>query len=139
MDFGPFIIPDEHVIFKTKHSYAFVNIRPFLPYHILVSPLKRVSRLRELNEEEYLDLMSLVHLVCRKLDSLGESWSIILQDGEEAGQTVKHVHFHMIPRNKDDLKRNNEIYEELNVDKKRENRKFEEMKEETEFLRKYFE
>jgi glutamate-1-semialdehyde 2,1-aminomutase len=53
-----------------------------------------------------------------------------LQDGPEAGQTVKHVHFHLIPRKKSDLARNNDIYENLDVDIKRNNRSFEEMKEE---------
>ncbi|KAM0680809.1 hypothetical protein GINT2_001083 [Glugoides intestinalis] len=138
MNFGDFLIPDEHVVFKSQHSFVFVNIRPFLPYHLLVSPITRKDRISKLNHEEYIDLVSLVRLVTTKLDSLGESWSIVMQDGQEAGQTVKHVHFHLIPRKKGDLVRNNDIYEKLDVDVNRSNRSFEEMKEEAIFLSKFF-
>lgn len=139
MDFGGIKIPTEHIIYKTEHSYAFVNIRPFLPYHILVSPIRREERLSNLEMAEYLDLMKLIRLVSRSLSSLGASWSIIIQDGEEAGQTVKHTHFHMIPRNKGDLVRNNEIYEKINVDIDRPNRSFDEMKQEAAFLKEMIE
>lgn len=138
MNFGDFLIPDEHIVFKSQHSFVFVNIRPFLPYHLLVSPISRKARILDLTHEEYIDLVSLVSLIVSKLDTLGESWSVVLQDGPEAGQTVKHVHFHLIPRKKSDLARNNDIYENLDVDIKRNNRSFEEMKEEAIFLRKFF-
>lgn len=139
MDFGGIIIPMEHVIYETEKSFAFVNIRPFLSHHILVSSIRREERLSNLRIEEYLDLMKLIRILTKTLSSLGTSWSVIIQDGEEAGQTVKHVHFHLIPRNKGDLVRNNDIYNKINVDIERPNRDFEEMKREAAFLREMIE
>ncbi|ELA42691.1 uncharacterized protein VICG_00006 [Vittaforma corneae ATCC 50505] len=138
MEFGDHWIPEEHIIKKTKYCFVFVNIRPFLPYHLLVSPIRKEGRLNGLSSEEYIDLMSLLKLTTTSLDSLGTSWTVILQDGEDAGQTVQHVHFHVIPRTKGDLSRNNDIYNKINVDVKRPDRNFEEMKEEANFLRSFF-
>lgn len=138
MEFGDHWIPEEHIVKRTGHSFVFVNIRPFLPYHLLVTPIRKEDRLNGLTFDEYNDLMSLLKLTTTSLDSLGTSWTVILQDGEDAGQTVRHVHFHVIPRNKGDLSRNNDIYDKINVDIKRPDRKFEEMKEEADFLRSFF-
>lgn len=36
-----------------------------------------------------------------------------LQDGPEAGQTVPHVHIHVLPRKAGDFKKNDEVYDEI--------------------------
>ncbi|TPX64258.1 hypothetical protein SpCBS45565_g05987 [Spizellomyces sp. 'palustris'] len=43
----------------------------------------------------------------------GESLTITLQDGPKAGQTVPHVHVHVIPRKKGDWANNDDIYPEI--------------------------
>ncbi|KAG2614613.1 hypothetical protein PVAP13_3NG006576 [Panicum virgatum] len=40
------------------------------------------------------------------------------QDGPEAGQTVPHVHIHVIPRKKGDFEKNDEIYDAIDVKEK---------------------
>eukprot|EP00003_Mantamonas_plastica_P004405 TRINITY_DN1349_c0_g1_i1.p3 TRINITY_DN1349_c0_g1~~TRINITY_DN1349_c0_g1_i1.p3 ORF type:complete len:106 (+),score=37.97 TRINITY_DN1349_c0_g1_i1:436-753(+) len=46
------------------------------------------------------------------------SLTIVIQDGPEAGQTVPHVHCHIIPRKKGDFENNDDIYDEVDrVDK----------------------
>jgi len=138
MEFGKHSIPQEHIVIQTEHSYLLVNIRPFLPYHMLVIPIKRVDRISDLPTEHYNDLMGLLRRAMIALDSLGTAWTVILQDGKDAGQTVKHIHFHLIPRKAKDLARNNDIYDKINIDIKKPNRSSEEMVEEANFLRAYF-
>ncbi|KYO25041.1 bis(5'-adenosyl)-triphosphatase [Alligator mississippiensis] len=43
----------------------------------------------------------------------GTSLTISIQDGPEAGQTVKHVHVHVLPRRAGDFSRNDSVYDEL--------------------------
>lgn len=138
MIFGPINIPEEQVIAKTNLSYAFVNIRPFLPYHILLSPIRCEARLKDLTIQEITDLMVVAQKLVKGLECLGSSWNINLQDGKEAGQTIPHVHFHLVPRNFNDLKRNNDVYD--NIDKSFENRDrtAEEMRREADYLKEMF-
>ncbi|XP_032774180.1 bis(5'-adenosyl)-triphosphatase [Rattus rattus] len=67
-----------------------------------------------------------------------------MQDGPEAGQTVKHVHVHVLPRKSGDFRRNDNIYDELQKHDREEEdspafwRSEEEMAAEAEALRAYF-
>lgn len=42
-----------------------------------------------------------------------EALTFVVQDGKDAGQTVQHVHVHIMPRRKGDFERNDDIYDEL--------------------------
>lgn len=123
--FGPFEVTPQ-VFYTTPFSFALVNLKPLLPGHVLVSPLRSVSRLTDLSSEEIGDLFTTVQKVQRMLacnyfsdSNTGKggrpedgSFNIAVQDGEDAGQSVPHVHCHIIPR----LKSNEEgdqIYDRL--------------------------
>lgn len=113
MEFDIYTIPESQIVLKTDFSFVFLSHKPFLPYHMLISPIRKVQRLVELSEQEYCDLIKISHKIMTDLNHLGTSWSYNLQDGPEAGQTVNHLHFHLIPRNKGDLSDNNEIYNNI--------------------------
>lgn len=135
MKFGNITINEDQIIDKTEFSYVFVNIRPFMPYHVLVVPIRCEMRFKNLKPEELNDIMTLIHKLVSGLDSLGDAWSVILQDGEAAGQSIPHVHFHLVPRNKNDLERNDDIYVAFEEGYERRNRSIEEMKKEADYLR----
>lgn len=101
------------VFLQTRFSFALVNIKPLLPGHVLVCPRQRHRRLTELSAEETQDLFGTVQRVQRMLARRyfaaaaaaartarpdDGSFNIALQDGPGAGQTVAHVHVHVIPR-----------------------------------------
>jgi bis(5'-adenosyl)-triphosphatase len=110
MDFGGNYIPEDHIIIKTTHSFAFTNLRPFLPLHILVSPKASKARLFELTTEETADLFNTTRLALVALRDRCEGYTVNIQDGRCAGQKVFHVHVHIVPRNYGDLERNEGIY-----------------------------
>ncbi|XP_003380973.1 Bis(5'-adenosyl)-triphosphatase [Trichinella spiralis] len=78
----------------------------------MVSPLRFVQKLSQLNSYEIADLFNCVQLVESKLAKFYKTSSstVCIQDGPEAGQTVKHLHVHILPRRRGDFEHNDEIY-----------------------------
>jgi bis(5'-adenosyl)-triphosphatase len=116
MKFGRFLIPDQSVFYRSAlGSVAFVNLRPIVPGHVLVMPERIVPTMDMLSEDEYLDLWSSVRVVQgvigKKYDAT--AFNVAVQDGRAAGQSVPHVHVHILPRKEDDFARNDDIYDEL--------------------------
>lgn len=82
-----------------------MNLKPLLPGHVLVSPRRVTPRLSDLTNTELTDLFLTVQRVGRMIERVynGTSLNIAMQDGADAGQSVPHVHTHVIPRRKADL------------------------------------
>ncbi|KFA67813.1 hypothetical protein S40285_06973 [Stachybotrys chlorohalonatus IBT 40285] len=115
--FGPFEVTKQ-VFLATPHSFGLVNLKPIIPGHILICPLAPHRRLTDLSSNEITDLFSTVQVAQRLLarayfskpEPEAGSFTIAVQDGAEAGQSVPHVHVHVIPRIKDDLATPDEVY-----------------------------
>lgn len=82
-----------------------VNIRPLLPGHVLVVPRRVTSRVSDLTHDEVIDLFLAVQHVGRMVERVyqASSLNIAIQDGVDAGQSVPHVHTHIIPRKPSDM------------------------------------
>lgn len=82
-----------------------MNLKPLLPGHVLVSPRRIVPRFNDLSSAEVQDLFLTVQRVSRMVERVfsASSLNIAIQDGIDAGQSVPHVHAHIIPRKRDDL------------------------------------
>ena len=82
-----------------------MNLKPLLPGHVLVSPRRIVPRFNDLSAAEVQDLFLTVQRVSRMVERVfsATSLNIAIQDGVDAGQSVPHVHAHVIPRKKHDL------------------------------------
>ena len=93
------------VFHLTAHSFALVNLKPLLPGHVLVCPRRVTPRYSELNHAEVVDLALTVQQVGRMIERVyqASSLNIAIQDGADAGQSVPHLHTHIIPRKKADL------------------------------------
>ena len=102
--FGAFVVTSQ-VFHLTPLSYALVNLKPLLPGHVLVSPRRVVPRFNDLSAAEVQDLFLTVQRVSRTVERVfnASALNIAIQDGADAGQSVPHVHAHIIPRKKDDL------------------------------------
>ncbi len=83
---------------------AFLTNLPIVPGHMLVIPIRCVSRYEELTREEREAIEKLRNVVMAGLKkSFGaEGFNFSWNDGVYAGQTVDHFHLHVIPRTKGD-------------------------------------
>lgn len=91
----------KQVFYKSKHTFALVNLKPLVPGHVLVVPLRNSTlRLADLTPEESVDYFQVVQLVHRFIKKTynADALNVAIQDGPELGQSVPHLHTHIIPR-----------------------------------------
>ena len=116
LTFGPFPITTSQAfhISPSRLTYALVNLRPLLPGHTLICPVRCVPRLSKLTDNETTDLFLTVKHVSAMLERVykADALNVAVQDGVEAGQSVPHVHVHLIPRRRSDVA-SDEIYERM--------------------------
>ncbi|EST06434.1 Histidine triad (HIT) protein [Kalmanozyma brasiliensis GHG001] len=94
---------------------AIVNLKPIVPGHVLVIPTTPYHRLSEVPSEVVSSLFQSVQEISRGLEQVFEAdaLTISVQDGEGAGQTVPHLHVHILPRKTGDIEPNDLIYAHL--------------------------
>ena len=115
--FGKFKISKSQIFYESPSdlSAAIVNLRPIVPGHVLVIPKRIVPKLSQLTNEEYDDLWRSVRTVQNALENYYNAggFNIAVQDGKQAGQSVPHVHVHILPRQEGDFERNDDVYDKL--------------------------
>lgn len=89
-----------HRIYEDRAALAFLDIAPQGPGHTLVIPKEDAANLFALNPVRLSQLMSAVQTVGRMLETSLRADGLEVQqlNGSAAGQTVFHLHFHLIPR-----------------------------------------
>lgn len=115
--FGRFELDDSQVFYTSPSqlTYASVNLKPIVPGHILVCPVRSVARVKELTTDELCDMMLTGQYLQAALEDYYNTTAanIAIQDGKDAGQSVAHVHLHILPRRAGDFQRNDDVYEAL--------------------------
>ena len=85
-------------VYEDDLCYAFYDIAPQAKVHFLVIPKKHIPSAAALTEEDGA-LLGHVFAVIAKLareQGLDNGYRVISNVGEDAGQTVKHLHFHVL-------------------------------------------
>jgi histidine triad (HIT) family protein len=87
------------VEYEDAQSMAFRDAHPMAPVHVLVIPRRHIVSLATANEEEARVAADLVLVVKRVADRLGlaeRGYRVVANAGSEAGQTVPHLHWHIL-------------------------------------------
>jgi histidine triad (HIT) family protein len=90
-------LPAEKV-FENERIVAFKDINPAAPVHILIVPKKEIPNLQSVAEED-LPLIGEIVVVAQELaENFGitEGYRLLVNNGPLAGQTIDHLHFHLI-------------------------------------------
>jgi len=98
-------IPSEKV-YEDENLYAFRDINPAAPTHVLVIPKKHIDGLDKLEQADE-ELAGKMLAAARKIaekEGLKDGWRLVSNVGEHGGQSVRHLHFHIIGGKKLDVK-----------------------------------
>lgn len=96
---------DRAILIEDERFFAVEDQFPVNPGHTLLIPKRHVSRFTELRDEELLSfgrvLKDAEKMLAAQQDIDG--FNIGINEGEAAGQTIEHLHIHLIPRYKGDV------------------------------------
>lgn len=102
----PFCSPAEsQVVRDSEYGWILRDQYPVNPGHLLVVPRRHVASFFDLDPLEQADLLNLIVAAQRivSAERHPDGLTIGLNDGEAAGQTVPHCHWHVIPRTVGDV------------------------------------
>lgn len=89
-----------NLVYEDEAVVAFKDLEPQAPAHVLVIPKKHVESVLALTEaDKMLSAHILVDVIPRLAKELGiaeKGFRLVANTGEEGGQTVKHLHFHIL-------------------------------------------
>jgi diadenosine tetraphosphate (Ap4A) HIT family hydrolase len=98
-------IEKDRIVLQNDTAYAIFDLFPVSKGHLLIIPKKHIKDYFESNEQDKEGLWALVE-DCKKFLEVKYSpdgYNIGINCGEAAGQTIMHLHIHLIPRYKGDI------------------------------------
>jgi histidine triad (HIT) family protein len=88
-------IPAE-IVFENEYVVAFRDIQPQAPVHILIVPRAEISGLAELPDSgDHQHLLNAAKVIAEQ-EGLGGGYRVVINQGADAGQTVFHLHAHLL-------------------------------------------
>lgn len=88
------------IVYEDEQVVAFKDLEPQAPVHVLVIPKKHVESVAALKEEDKAlaahILVDVIPQLAKDLGVDGKGFRVVANTGEEGGQTVKHLHFHLL-------------------------------------------
>ena len=85
------------IVFEDERCIAFRDIAPQAPHHVLVVPRQPIEKLSDAGPEDADLLGHLLLTAARVARDLGvEHYRVVINNGEEAGQSVFHLHVHVL-------------------------------------------
>ncbi|MBK6582084.1 MAG: HIT domain-containing protein [Gammaproteobacteria bacterium] len=103
IDTGPCVfcaLPANRLVQSNATAIAIRDAYPVSPGHSLIIPKRHIGSFFEVSSVERADLMALLASMRALLNAElnPEAYNIGINDGPQAGQTVPHMHMHLIPR-----------------------------------------
>ncbi len=87
-------------VYEDENVLCFRDINPVAPTHVLVVPKKHFDNIIDISAKDdgakYLDACAKAIATVAKAEGLGTGFRVINNCGEDGGQTVNHLHFHLI-------------------------------------------
>ena len=91
-------IPVE-IVDEDEDILAFKDIKPQAPIHVLVIPKIHIPSITSITKEHSRIMMKIIKSIqniAKKTDIIDSGFRIVVNNGENAGQAVDHLHFHIL-------------------------------------------
>jgi histidine triad (HIT) family protein len=85
-------------IYQDERSYAFADLHPQAPVHVLIVPREHIASMSEAGQDKR-SLLGHLHWVAAEIardKGLGKGYRIVVNTGDDGGQTVEHLHLHLL-------------------------------------------
>jgi histidine triad (HIT) family protein len=87
------------IVLQNEHVVAFHDLNPEAPVHVLVVPRRHIENVRSAEPGD-VTVLGEVLLACRQVaeicETAGPGYRVVLNNGAEAGQSVDHLHAHVL-------------------------------------------
>lgn len=89
---------EANIVYEDEHCIAFDDIDPKAPVHVLIVPKRPLPKVADASES---DREILGHLLYKSGDiarqlGCGDAYRLVINNGEDAGQSVFHLHVHLL-------------------------------------------
>ena len=90
-------LPSEK-IFENEHILVIKDLYPIAPVHLLIIPKKEIPDLQSLQDEDVFLIGKIVEIAKKLAVEFGieNGYRLLTNNGPDAGQTIFHLHFHLI-------------------------------------------
>lgn len=87
------------IVYEDDEILAFKDIAPLAPVHIVVIPKKHIEKITQISEEDEAVIGKIYTVINKIAEEQGiaeDGFRVIINCGENGGQEVKHIHFHLL-------------------------------------------
>ena len=87
-------------IYEDEYVYAFADIDPQAPFHAIIIPREHIASADMINENNSVLIAKVFEAVAKiaKSENLENGYRVVNNCGKDGGQTVGHIHFHLLAR-----------------------------------------
>ena len=87
-------------VYENEWVYAFLDIDPQAPFHAIVIPKEHIKSAAEISGENSFLVAKVFEAIAEiaKQENLQNGFRVVNNCGEDGGQTVGHIHFHLLSR-----------------------------------------
>ena len=86
------------IVYEDDDCMAFKDMHPHAPTHILLIPKQHIAKISDATEQDAKmlgKLMTKIAVITKKLN-IEDNFRVVINNGEKAGQTVFHLHLHIL-------------------------------------------
>ena len=91
-------------VYETDKALAYLDLNPMRPGHTLIVPKAHYQNILDIPAQAVPDIISVIQLIWPAVQKVtkSEGFNVLQNNFPAAGQTVFHVHWHLVPRHMDD-------------------------------------